>query len=73
MKNDIIYRDIKAISSVTKAAKAIGCTTQSLRNKLGGITPWKVTDIVSLARHFRWTVEEFLNIIDYTEESEEQQ
>lgn len=68
MRNDLIRKDIETISSVTKTAKAIGCTKQSLRNKLGGFCPWKMTEILSLARYFRWTVEQFLEIIEYKEE-----
>ena len=67
MKNEKIYDDIHRISSVTKTAAAIGCTKQSLRNKLSGVTPWKITELIALSRYFRWTVEEFLDVLGYNE------
>lgn len=65
MDNQRIYSDIRRLSSVTKTAKAIGCTPQSLRNKLGGVTPWKISEIIALSHFLRWTAEEFLTIIGY--------
>lgn len=50
-----------------KAARAIGCSTKSLYNKIEGTRPWKITDVIALSRLCNWTVAEFLDIIEYEE------
>ena len=67
MLNEEIRAEIKLRMSVECAAKEIGCTPKSLYNKLDGTCPWKMTEILALSRICEWTVERFLEIIEYKE------
>lgn len=68
MKNDIIRQEIRKVGSMRVAAERLGIqSTVSLYNKLNGNCPWKVTEILELARLCNWSVETFLDIIEWKE------
>lgn len=67
MKNEVIKKSIEARMPIADMAKKIGCAKSSLYFKLNGTCPWKITELLSIARACEWTVEEFLSIIEWKE------
>ena len=68
MKNDVIKKDLQRVSTVSKASIVLGCSRVALSQKLSGMRPWKITELLTIARFCNWTVEQFLDIIEYRQE-----
>lgn len=68
MKNDVIKKDLQRVSTVSKSAIVLGCSRVALSQKLNGTRPWKITELLTIARFCNWTVEQFLDIIEYRQE-----
>ena len=68
MKNDVIKAEIKRVCSVRDMSKKLffACTS-SLYDRLNGDTDWKITELITLSRICNWTMEQFLDIIEYKE------
>ena len=69
MDNAKIEADIKSQMTMAECAEKIGLTRQGLFNKIHGVHPWKVTDLLELSRVIGWTVEEFLEVIGWKGEN----
>lgn len=67
MKNELISTLIVKEMPITECAKKLGISGQGIYNKLKGKTDWKITELLSLSRILNWTVEQFLDIIEYKE------
>lgn len=70
MKNERIRAHIRAHTSMLACANAIGISKQSLYNKVNGKCEWTVTELLELSRLFKWSVAEFLDIIEYKKTEE---
>ncbi|MBR5276793.1 MAG: hypothetical protein IKU35_06635 [Bacteroidaceae bacterium] len=68
MQNKVIKQSIEQKSTYIDVAKALGCGRSSLYRKVNGEAPWKITELIALSRICEWTVEQFLEIIEYKEE-----
>ena len=70
MKNALIREEIKSVGSMHKIAQKMGIMPTSLYNKIRGDCPWRVSELLALAKICGWTEEKFLDIIGWKGENE---
>lgn len=68
MRSDIIKAELDKRGNYSEVARQLGCARSSLYNKVDGNCPWKITELLTLSRICKWTVKQFLEIIEYKEE-----